>query len=422
MAESTQNTEPAVPLGNSGKSYRQPPKGLGDAMMAHAKGATPDQAPPEPPGPPASKPVVTPTPPTSPAAATPPTSAPAAPQPKPEAPPKSGPAQLRQALDKRDSELEAAKKRLAELEEAGTASSRQLAEAHTKIASAEERFANAAKRVEELEPLPTRIKEMEQRLQEREERLRIADYTATQEWHDKYVQPIAQTQQDARALMTELIVSDGDGNQRAATEADFNQVLSAPSLSEAARRARALFGDEVYQSVVNLRTRMVQLHRAQAKAQENAALESAEHLKRQQISGIQERDQVVNSIHAKVEALFEKDPAIFKPAETDAEAVSALSEGRKFADLLLNGSPEMTKDTMIENIAKGRAAIIADPVKTKLIARQAQQIKALEEELKNYRGSEPTVETRPTPSSVPQSSDVRSRVSAALDAHLASRR
>jgi hypothetical protein len=123
-----------------------------------------------------------------------------------------------------------------------------------------------------------------------------------------------------------------------------------------------------------------------------------------------------------VEALFEKDPIIFKPAETDAEAVSALSEGRKFADLLLNGSPEMTKDTMIENIAKGRAAIIADPVKTKLIARQAQQIKALEEELKNYRGSEPTVETRPTPSSVPQSSDVRSRIGAALDAHLASRR
>lgn len=308
---------------------------------------------------------------------------------------KEGVEALREAYERQNSKVE-------ELTGSLTATTKEKADALTRLAALEEKLNKAEERiVKELEPRSKRLTEIEKKLQEREETLRIRDYQSTPEYHTRYVKPIADAQAEVKDLMAELLVTDDSGATRGATEQDFQEVLSQPNLTVAARVAKQKFGEEAYQTVMQHRTRINSLVRAARQANDNAAIESAEYYKTQEMSQATRRQVLHEHLLNETKRFMDAEPDVFKPDESDGDAITALSEGQKFADVLLNGAPGMTPEKMVSEAARGRARIVKSYRQDVTIKRQEQKIKDLETELAQYRRSEPEVKTTTTNHNAP---------------------
>lgn len=310
---------------------------------------------------------------------------PKTPEPTKPAKKKEGIEALREAFERQSAKVE-------ELSGSLTTTSKEKADAYAKLAELEAKLTQANERIsKDLEPRVQRLTEVEKKLQEREEILRVKDYTATQEWHDKYVKPIAEVQQEANELLSELRAN-VNGDEVPATQEHLNFVMAAPSLNEAARRAEGLFGSLVAPQIVNLRARLIGLQRKQAEALKTAQIEAVEYEKRSHAQAAQSREAVRTRLLTEAQRIIQADPDL-NPGE-DVELGSALAEGQKFADLLLNGSPELTTEQMVDKIAEGRARIIKSHVQEKRMAKMKTELESLREQLKQYQKSEPSVETR----------------------------
>lgn len=271
---------------------------------------------------PKAKPVAAPTKPTTPAPTstsskaetTPAAKATAEAKPADAEPKKGGVAQLREAYER-------AQARLTEVETSVLSTAKERDEARQKAEALEQRLLSAETRIsKELEPRVARLTEVEQKLQEREEALKVRDYTATTEWHDRYVKPIVDVQQEAGQLMAELTVETPEGHVPA-TQDHLNHVLTAPSLNEAAKRATEMFGPLVAPQVVNLRSRLSALQRKQQEALKNAQLEATEWQKRTQADQMAQREQWLAAVSEREKAHL-SDVTV---AEGDTETAEALA-------------------------------------------------------------------------------------------------
>lgn len=318
--------------------------------------------------------------------------------------PSKGIAEVRAALERQTA-------RVKELEESGTSSTKQLEAARAKEL---ELMAKSSKYEDEIEktykPIAQKLTEREKQLQAIEEQMRIRDYTATTEFHDKYEKPLAVARTDAEALLNEVEVTTADGSSRKATAQDFNFVLSAETLNESARRAKSLFGEDVYQTVVSQATRIRQLARQREEGRKNAALESAEFVKRQQ----QTQAQLRESIRQKMLSESENRLTEFKPADGDDEISSAYREGLEFADKSIAGDPSWTPDQLATHLGRARAEITAANVLRKQVARKDAKIAELETKLKSYESSEPDVTPR-NGGQLPKATGTREDVRAKLE-------
>lgn len=291
--------------------------------------------------------------------------------------------------------LQRAQEKIKQHEGSLTTTAKERAEAFQKAADLELKLAKMTEELEkDYKPRVARLAEVEKKLQEKEERLRIKAYQETDEFHDRYIKPLTTAQQEAQELLSELIVNNDDGSARAATQDDFNEVLSAPSLNQAAEIAQKKFGPLAAQSVVNLRSRMRSLDKQRQEAIKNSALAAVEYEKQmmaRQATDIQRRTEFFRQ---QVQKHMEAEADIFSPPEGDLDAIATLTQAAQFADVLLNKPPEMPEEQFLSKVAEGRTRIMKSFVHEKSIAKLKAENAALQERLKAYEGSEPDVETR----------------------------
>lgn len=323
---------------------------------------------------------------------------------KPDAP--AEPAKPKGIAELRDAYTEA-QKNIQKLNDSLGATTKEKADALAKFAQVEEAYTKATERIsKELEPQVAKLKETEKRLQEREDVIRMKDYTQTTEWRDKYVEPLVQANAKKNRLLQETTVTvngeTGEPHEISAQPEHFDYVLGAKTTKEAFRRAKELFGDDLAQSVVNLRDEIRDHGMRQQEALRNAQLEAMEWQKNQQAHFAQERESTRNAVFSEASAYMQSKPEVFAPKEDDNDAVTALAEGQKFADFLINPPQDVSRGQMLKSIGEGRARIIESfALKPQMSKLQAEN-KALLEELEAYHKSEPDVRTREGGGSIPK--------------------
>lgn len=362
---------------------------LPSSILAAAKAAAGEPPDPEPPKEPAEPAPASP----APTAAKPePKHEPVAPKEPPKEPAKE-PIKKKEGIEAVREALERQTAKVKELENSASSTTKERADALQKLAEFEAKVAKYEKSIkEDYEPRVARLTEVEKKLQEREEALRIRDYTATTEWHEKHVKPLITARADTEALLSELEVSDpSTGTSRRATGQDFDAVLAAPTLNEAAKIARALFGDDVYQSVVQQRNRIKSLVNSQQEALKNAQLESQEYFKRQQSAEAEAREMLRNRLTESQRRIMEEEKDIFTIPEGDTELAEALRDGFELADMASGGKPDMTRDQFADTVARARTEIAASKLLRKQIGRVRAENAELKKQLEAYQKSEPDV-------------------------------
>lgn len=303
-----------------------------------------------------------------------------------------GVAELRDAYAKQSEEVR-------RLNESFTTTTKEKADAMAKLAQMEEAYTKATERIsKELEPQVVKLKEAEKRLQEKEDVLRMKDYTQTAEWRQKYVEPLVQANAKKNQLLAETTVTvdgpDGTKIDVAAQPEHFDYVLGAKTLTEATRRAKELWGDDIAPHIVALRTEIRDHGARQQEALKNAQLEAVEWQKNQEAAAAQNREMVRNEIFSSRKSYMDSKPELFSPKEDDNEMVSALAEGQKFADYLLNPPADLSPAQVFKRVGEANARIIESfAMKPRLTKLEAEN-KALREELEAYHKSEPDVRTR----------------------------
>lgn len=321
-----------------------------------------------------------------------PAKSPEPPKEPPKEPKLNTPKELREAYERSQKRIQEAEARVRELEGSVTATSSEKAEAYKKLADLEKKAVGYEQEIEKTyKPAIEQLNRARKDLQDREEKLRIRDYTATGEWHEKYERPLATARADAELTLAEINVVDESGDPvRQATAKDFDEVLAAPSLNEAAKVAKRLFGPDVFQTVVNHRTRIQQLVRSRAEAYKNAQLESIEWEKNQR-SAVEQAKLLFRQKLAEKEAARR---AEYQPPDDDTELNEALTEAETLIESLDRFTNESTPDEISDAVANARTRIRREAVMSRKLTRAETKIKELEQQLKEYQSSEPTVETR----------------------------
>lgn len=315
-------------------------------------------------------------------------------QPKETPKPPAEPAQKKkEGIESVREAYERAQKKASELEGSLTTTAKEKADAFAKVAELEGKLAKYADEIEkDYKPRMARLEQQEKELQKAREVLKIKAYQETPEFHDKFVKPLADARAEVGELLAELIVVEGE-NQRPATAQDFDEILAAKSINEAARIAAQKFGPEVYQQVVNYRTRIRSLERTRQEEVKNAALRAEEWERTTQQQMSEHQRAVRERILSEANKLIQGDANIAVP-DGDTELKAALTEGMQHADLLLNPNPNMAQEEYLAQIGKGRAAIIKYPVLEKKFAKLQKEHDELKEQLKQYQASEPDVRGR----------------------------
>lgn len=351
------------------------------AAFDEALGIAPEAPvePPKQPDPPVAPPTAT-TPPTKPAEAQ------RTPAPEAKAK-KDGISEVREALER-------AQKRVQELEASHTSTSKEKADAYAKAADMEAKVAKYEERInKEFGPAMERLKVTERELQQREETLRVTNYQATAEFHDKYVKPLAEARAEADMLMQELQVEMDDGKFRQATKEDFDAVMAAPNLTVATQTAKRIFGPDVYPTVVSLRNRIHSHERSRREGVARAGEDSIKWEKDQEQTRLSHQQAFRNRLQERINAALDADPE-FKVPDDDKEAKDALAEGEAFGRKLLEGDPSWTPDQFVENIAKAQTIIRKHNVREKRILKLEKELAETKEQLKAYHKSEPDLTGR----------------------------
>lgn len=291
---------------------------------------------------------------------------------------KSGIDELREAHERNLAKLK-------ELEASHTTTAKEKADAYAKLAETEAKVKGYEEKfAKEYEPQLKRLTEREQELARVQEQLRVKDYTATPEFHNAYVKPIVDVQQEALQFIGELVrASDG----APAGQAELNHVLSAPNANEAARRAEELFGNQpVFTGqLVNYRTRLRALQNKHVEAQQKATVESETFFKNREQEQLAAHTRFRQAVDQRMQA------HLIKVAEADPEEAAAYAAGQQWAAQVDTGSsdPEQWADM----VARVKASSINEKVKDLRLKRQADELATLKAELEAYRRSEPVVET-----------------------------
>lgn len=288
------------------------------------------------------------------------------------------PKQLREAYERATAKAE-------ELERSFTATAKEKADAYAKVAELEAKNRAYEERVQkEFEPAIKRLTETEKKLQEREEALRMRDYTATPEWHERYIKPIMDVQEEAKSLLGELVVQ-VEGKDVAAGAEHLNYVIGAPNAMEAHRRAEQLFGPFA-SKIVDYRTKLRALEGKRTEALSKAQLESAEWAKRQQEEQQAAQAQFKQLVQQKVQQYL---PRL---AEDDPEEANAMLEGVRFSEQLEQGAQD--PQVWADMVARVKGTVTAEKVQALRLKRAEATIADLRKELAAFQKSEPEVATR----------------------------
>lgn len=248
-------------------------------------------------------------------------------------------------------------------------------------------------RIKALEPVEAHAKELEKKVVDYDEQLRIRNYVEHPKFHEEFVKPVADAMATAHELVKQMIV-DENGSPHAGTPDDFASVLRAGTLTEAVRVAKALFGDDLAQTVVNQRNEVLRLERKQAEGFKSAALKSQEwaqeqtRLQQEKVTKFQSRYQQESK------ELLSKYGQVYLPPENDKEAREVYERGSKIARDAIHGNPDLQPEELISAMAKTEHRAASFPLALLKIHRLEQEVEQYKTKLASFEKSVPTVEGR----------------------------
>ncbi len=239
---------------------------------------------------------------------------------------------------------------------------------------------------EERKALDARVQAIEKRNKELEEEISLRDYTKSADFEAKFKKPfetkLARVYQDIKAF----VARDSEGNERQATQGDFDRVLEAPQ-SDARRIAREVFGDEDFREVLQYRRELNELQQnadTEAKGWREKAKE------RQERSAVEQRQQMEQArglFQQTTENYVKKYPDWFAEVEGDDEINKALRQGFESVDKTQN--QDLPMEQRIDMLAAERLKAASFPRHLLTIKRLRAQLAEKDEALKAYQKSEP---------------------------------
>lgn len=238
--------------------------------------------------------------------------------------------------------------------------------------------------------LQERAEKAEARLKEVEEQIRLTNYSQSQEFQEKYEKPYEEAWVRAVRDISELLVTDPEGNTRAADQNDLLLLARIPSKTEALQKAREMFGDDFYRDALDARKTVRDAAEQRDLAVQNANKSAQERAK--QTSDI--RREVAQTYQQSVAADAQK-YEFLRPKEGDAEWNSALERSTNFVKQAYERNsydPKLTPEERRELIRK-HAAIQGRAVGFSMLRLENKRLRAeLEKtrgELKKYGDNEP---------------------------------
>lgn len=186
----------------------------------------------------------------------------------------------------------------------------------------------------EKKSMTERIGELEKALEERETKLRLAHYESSQEYTDKYETPIKRAFEQAYSDITQLKIEDGEGNERAATPADFNALVQM-TLPQAIQASK-VFGDAA-QEVLGHRRRIIQMNQDRTQAISDAHNRQLAGVKEQQAAMAQQR-QWWGEENKEAETKYEK---WSKPDDSDPREAGILDRATQVADMAFGDTSQL---------------------------------------------------------------------------------
>lgn len=271
------------------------------------------------------------------------------------------------------------------------------------------RLSKAEARIKELEgtqvnaderkSFEERLTKTEARNKELENYLTYVDYSQTEEFKVKYVQPYEKAWGKAMEDIKELTVDDGAGGQRVVVPNDMLAIVNAP-LAKAREMAEELFGNFA-NDVMAHRKEIRGLFDAQAAALEDAKKNGADKLKKMQddhTASTKALSETVGKLWQSENAAVladEKVGPMFKPREGDEEYNTRLTKGFEFVDsaFAVNPAdpkltPEQRQDAVRKHVALRNRAAAYQALRFE-VERLAKQLSDTQKELSQYKESEP---------------------------------
>jgi len=195
---------------------------------------------------------------------------------------------------------------------------------------------------EQAEVLTKELESIKKRRDELESEIRFIRYEKSSEFQEKFAKPYEDAWAKAVAELSELTVTDEEGNSRTATANDLMQLANMP-LGEARRVAKEMFGDAA-DDVMAHRRSIRELSAAQNKALEDAKKLSGEREKELATKRQIEHQQTIKLWQTANEELAKKYPKWFSHVEDDPEGNSLLDKGLALADLHFIGAKDLTPE------------------------------------------------------------------------------
>lgn len=238
------------------------------------------------------------------------------------------------------------------------------------------------KKIEEYE---TKIKELEGRFKDTESLLAQADYTKSNEYKTRHLDPMTRAYQDAVKELTQLTVKDGE-TERPATKADVDRLLRMSGV-EAVREARRLFGDSA-DLFFGHRNELARMNREADQAVARAQEEIKSRQKEWEDNQKKQLGQYASMLEDSRAEIMQKTPMLQDKAD-DPDGNAALKKGRDWLAHLRENGDKMKPDEKAahEAVLEARATLFHRHILE--IQRRDKKITDLETELKQYRKSDP---------------------------------
>lgn len=243
------------------------------------------------------------------------------------------------------------------------------------------------------EEMTKQLASLNSKVEEYETKLRFSNYQQSEEYRDKYEQPISSAIESAHNFMEELRVEStnsetGEVTSRKANAADFNRIYHLDR-ADAKKLSRELFGDDAA-DVMAHRAKIQELSKSAGEAMERYKKEGSEIEKQAALKSNGEREATGKMWREVNESLVKKHPQWFAPVEGDEEGNAALQKGYQLVDSALGENrskltmeQRIIADAHIRNRAAGFTRLVIHAKKLK--AENAELQKTIEK----MRGSGP---------------------------------
>lgn len=231
------------------------------------------------------------------------------------------------------------------------------------------------------------LAQREKRLADLETEIKYVNYEKSSEYQEAYEKPLEKAFSAAWSDLSELVVTESNGDTRKATQDDFSSLLRMP-IQEAIAKAKEMFGDAATEVLAHRRA-IVNLNRARHDAIEKYKKEGGEREKQTSEKHRQQLENLNRIWDETNKEIAEKHPEWFAADEKDPEGSKSLAAGFEMADAAFYGIGKLPVEQLakIQATVRNRAAAFGRAA-IKLGAANA-RIAALEKELEAFKKSAP---------------------------------